>query len=51
MNFERSEKILDNIKGLALNSDKLIIWTDYDREGELIGKQVAEMCISVNKNI
>ena len=36
------KSILDNIKNLALGASEIIIATDYDREGELIGMETVE---------
>ncbi|MGI6472275.1 MAG: DNA topoisomerase I [Candidatus Methanomethylophilaceae archaeon] len=36
------KSILNNIKDLALGADEVIIATDYDREGELIGMETVE---------
>ena len=35
-----NKKISENIINLARNSDKLMIWTDCDREGEYIGWEI-----------
>ena len=36
------KKIADNIKDLASKADKLMIWTDCDREGEYIGWEIVQ---------
>lgn len=38
----RVKSILSAIKGLAANADEVIIATDYDREGELIGMETVK---------
>ncbi|MEA5387664.1 DNA topoisomerase I [Haloarculaceae archaeon H-GB11] len=37
------ENIVRTLKGLALKADEAVIATDYDREGELIGKEAYEL--------
>lgn len=37
-----AKKIAENIRNLAKNSDKLMIWTDCDREGEYIGWEIVQ---------
>ncbi|PWN40734.1 prokaryotic type I DNA topoisomerase [Ceraceosorus guamensis] len=45
------EKVAQNLKNLARTSDELIIWTDCDREGEMIGKEVEMACREGNHRI
>lgn len=45
------DKIAKNIADLARTSDKLMIWTDCDREGEYIGWEILEVAKSKNKNM
>ncbi|CEH19275.1 prokaryotic type i dna topoisomerase [Ceraceosorus bombacis] len=45
------EKVAQNLKNLARASDELIIWTDCDREGEMIGKEVEMACREGNHRI
>ena len=42
-------KIVTLLKKSAKTADKIIIATDYDREGELIGKEAVELIRQVNK--
>lgn len=44
-------QIHNNIQNLARISSVIIIWTDCDREGEFIGKEIEETCQEVNRNI
>ncbi len=46
-----SEGIIRTIKKLAKNASRLIIATDYDREGENIGRQIVKIAKSVNPKI
>lgn len=43
--------IIRSLKNLAKKADEVIIATDYDREGELIGKDALEQVKEVNPNI
>ena len=46
----RVKSILNSIKNLAAESDEIIIATDYDREGELIGMEtVKSIDVDMNK--
>ncbi|TLZ66477.1 MAG: DNA topoisomerase I [Methanobacteriota archaeon] len=41
----------DALKELALGVDEVIVATDFDREGELIGKEALEVIREVNPNV
>jgi len=45
------KKIVNLIKKLAKKADLVTIATDYDREGELIGKEVYEIVRNVSKDV
>jgi len=52
------ELVADDKKGIALNlerqarnADVLMIWTDCDREGEHIGREIARVCQKAKRNI
>ncbi|CAG8633938.1 1065_t:CDS:2, partial [Paraglomus occultum] len=45
------EPIRDNIASEAAKSDKLIIWTDCDREGENIGAEIVNVSRQANHRI
>ncbi|CAI5758618.1 unnamed protein product [Candida verbasci] len=45
------KEISDNIANEARTCDKLMIWTDCDREGEYIGKEIFDAAKTYNKNI
>jgi DNA topoisomerase-1 len=54
VNVEKVPKekgIIQSIKNLAKKADKVIIATDYDREGELIGADARDVVRSVNKTV
>ncbi|KAI9005485.1 DNA topoisomerase [Phycomyces nitens] len=40
-----------NLKTLARSASVVYIWTDCDREGEAIGGEVADVCLSVNSRL
>lgn len=40
-----------NLANEAKRAQKLMIWTDCDREGENIGAEVADVCRKANRNI
>ncbi|KAL0074035.1 DNA topoisomerase [Phycomyces blakesleeanus] len=40
-----------NLKILARSASVVYIWTDCDREGEAIGGEVADVCLSVNSHL
>ncbi|KAG5859919.1 topoisomerase IA [Encephalitozoon hellem] len=42
-------KIKENIEREALRSDMVVIWTDCDREGENIGRQIRDIVLKVKK--
>lgn len=44
-------KIADALKGLAPSVDEVVVATDYDREGELIGVEALEIIRSVNPRV
>lgn len=39
-----SVQVVKNLKQYSRDCDKLVIWTDCDREGEAIGLDIAEVC-------
>ncbi len=43
--------IVSAVKTLAADADRVIIATDYDREGELIGKEALELARDVNPDV
>jgi len=45
------QKIVYSMKNAAKKSDKITIATDFDREGELIGKEAVELIRQVNKTV
>ncbi|KAI5952746.1 TOP3 [Candida jiufengensis] len=45
------KEVFDNISNEARNSDKLMIWTDCDREGEYIGKEIFDAANKGNRRI
>lgn len=47
----RSQKIHDNIVKEARRADKLMVWTDCDREGEYIGWEIMHVAQKVNGRI
>ena len=48
---KEAEKLAQNLSAEVRGSDMLIIWTDCDREGENIGYEVAQHCLSKRKNL
>ena len=42
---------MKNLEILSRSSQKLIIWTDCDREGEQIGAEIEQICKSVNPRL
>ncbi|KAG0149961.1 hypothetical protein CROQUDRAFT_58679, partial [Cronartium quercuum f. sp. fusiforme G11] len=40
-----------NLQAEARSSDRLMIWTDCDREGEHIGSEILSVCRKANRNI
>lgn len=47
----KEKGIIQAIKNLAKKADKVIIATDFDREGELIGADARDVVRSVNKDV
>ncbi|MDY0340089.1 MAG: DNA topoisomerase I [Coriobacteriia bacterium] len=47
----KEKGIIQSIKNLSKKADKVIIATDYDREGELIGADARDVVRSVNKDV
>ncbi|WP_435147933.1 DNA topoisomerase I [Halobaculum sp. P14] len=45
------ENIVRALRLLARNADRVVIATDYDREGELIGKEAYELVREVNEDV
>ncbi|CCH41611.1 DNA topoisomerase III [Wickerhamomyces ciferrii] len=45
------KKIAQNIERLGRTAQKLMIWTDCDREGEYIGKEILDVARKGNPNI
>jgi len=45
------EKYIKALQKLGKNADEVIIATDYDREGELIGVEALDVILKVNKKI
>ena len=45
------QNIYSNLKELSASSDILVIWTDYDREGEAIGFEIIDICLLSNSRI
>ena len=47
----KEKGIIQSIKNLAKKADKVIIATDFDREGELIGADARDVVLSANKSV
>lgn len=47
----KEKGIIQSIKNLSKKADKVIIATDYDREGELIGADARDIVVSANPNV
>ncbi len=47
--FLRKKDIIRSLKNLAKKADSIVIATDFDREGELIGSDALSCCREVNK--
>jgi DNA topoisomerase I len=45
------ERIVNTVKRLARDADRVTIATDYDREGELIGKEAYELVREENEDV
>ncbi len=43
-------ELIQSLKSLAKKADEIVIATDFDREGELIGSDAAGLVREVNKN-
>lgn len=48
--LNKEKDIIRSLKNLAKKADEIIIATDFDREGELIGKDALNCCLEVNEN-
>lgn len=46
-----SKTIERNLMNESRSADMLMIWTDCDREGEHIGKEIANVCRKAKRNI
>lgn len=46
----KEKEIIRSLKNLAKKASAIIIATDFDREGELIGKDAMNLCLEVNEN-
>ncbi len=47
----KEKGIIQSIKNLAKKADKVIIATDFDREGELIGADARDVVVAVNPSV
>jgi DNA topoisomerase-3 len=47
----KMQDVADNLRIEARKSEILIIWTDCDREGEYIGAEIAQICLSANSRL
>ena len=47
----KEKGIIQSIKNLSKKADKVIIATDFDREGELVGADARDVVRSVNKDV
>ncbi len=47
----KEKDIIRSLKNLAKKASEVIIATDFDREGELIGKDAMNICLSVNEDL
>lgn len=43
--------VVSNLENEARHSERLIIWTDCDREGEYIGEEIRRVCVKCNPRI
>jgi DNA topoisomerase-1 len=46
--YPAEKDLIRSLKALAKKADEIIIATDFDREGELIGSDARNLCLSVN---
>ncbi len=47
----KEKDIIRSLKNLASKAEEVIIATDFDREGELIGKDALNICLSANSEL
>ncbi|MDO5329255.1 MAG: DNA topoisomerase I [Coriobacteriia bacterium] len=47
----KEKAIIRSLKNLAKKADSVVIATDFDREGELIGSDALKCCLEANKNL
>ena len=45
------KQVASNLEQEARGAQKLVIWTDCDREGEHIGSEIERICRKANRNI
>lgn len=48
---DKNRQLENNLKHLARRADRLMIWTDCDREGEHIGMEIVDIVRTVKRNI
>ena len=48
---ENADNIVKNLKLYSRDADKLVIWTDCDREGEAIGYDIIDICLQSKKSL
>eukprot|EP00116_Pleurobrachia_bachei_P002261 sb/3462523/ len=48
---ENMKKIKLTLEQQSRSADKLVIWTDCDREGENIGQEIISVCTSIKPNL
>jgi len=49
--YKHAKSVADNLRKESKNAQKLIIWTDCDREGENIGSEISDVCKENNRFI